>query len=368
MKKKPGFLTRLLLIINYLFILGMILAYLASYINPEQFVFIAFFGLAYPVLLLGNMVFLLFWLLRGKRYLFLSLIIILLGWNHFQRHYQFGGKELEDKSKRHIKVLTYNVQNLSYSTYGKNEANREKMFRFLEQQEADILCLQEFLFLAWNSSELLEELQARTDLPYLFYENYNPESKVIQGLLLFSRHPFINEGSVDMGHNNVSAIYADMVTEEDTFRVYNIHYESIRLIGKDFEFVTELANNGGSVQEIREGSSNVLRKLARAFRVRGVQVEILYEHMKTSPYRIILCGDFNDTPSSYVYRTTKGDMKDAFIESGSGYNNTYAGRLPPLRIDYILCDPSLEIYDYEAHHDFRQSDHFPVTCTITLPN
>jgi endonuclease/exonuclease/phosphatase family metal-dependent hydrolase len=368
MKKRPGILTRLLLIVNYIFILGMILAYLASYVNPEQFVFLAFFGLAYPVFLLGNLVFLLFWLFRGKRYLFLSLIIIILGWNHFQRHFQFSGKKLEDRNTNHINVLTYNVQNLSYSSYGKNELNRETMFRFLEEQDADILCIQEFLLAAWNASEVLEELKARTGLPNLFYENYNPDSEVIQGLLLFSRHPFINEGSVDMNQQSVSAIYADMVIKEDTFRVYNIHYESIRLIGEDFKFVTDLANNGQSVQEIREGSSNVLRKLARAFRARGTQVEILREHMKTSPYPIILCGDFNDTPSSYVYRTTKEDLKDAFIESGSGYDNTYAGKLPPLRIDYILSDPSLEIYNYKAHHDFQQSDHFPVTCTITLPN
>ena len=368
MKKKPGFLTRLLLIINYLFILGMILAYLASYINPEQFVFIAFFGLAYPVFILGNLLFLIYWLLRGKRYLFLSLVIIVLGWNHFQRHFQFGGKRLDESSINHIKVLSYNVQNLSYSNYGQDKLIRDKMFYFLEQQEADIVCLQEFLIKARNSSEVIEGLKEETGLPYLFYKNDNQESNSIQGLLLFSKYPFINKGYVDMEDNHISAIWTDMVIEKDTFRVYNIHYESIRLIGEDFKFVTDLPENTKSVQEISEGSFNVLRKLSRAFKKRGAQVEIMHEHMKISPYPVILCGDFNDTPSSYVYRTTRGDMKDAFIESGAGYNNTYAGKLPPLRIDYILCDPSLDIYDYKVDYDFRQSDHFPVTCTITLPN
>jgi endonuclease/exonuclease/phosphatase family metal-dependent hydrolase len=368
MKKKPGILIRLLLLINFLISAGLVLAYLAPYVNPGQFVFIAFFGLAYPVFLLGTLAFVLFWLILRKRYFILPLLLIFIGWNHFQRHYQFSGKKLEDIGIQQVKVLSYNVHNLSDSQYGRDQLKRDIMFEFFGQQSADILCMQEFMIPKWDSRMALKEIEEKTGLSYIFYENYNTESKWIQGLVMFSRYPLINKGSVDMEEKDISAIYADMVLSGDTFRVYNIHYESIRFIGKDFQFVTDLTKNGLSEQKFSEGSINIFNKLSRAFRERSKQVEILVAHMKTSPYPVILCGDFNDTPSSYVYSKTSENMKDAFIESGKGYGKTYAGKLPPIRIDYILTDPSMEIYNYRVHNDFQQSDHYPVTCIITLPN
>ena len=368
MKKKPGILIRLLLLFNFLISAGLVLAYLAPYVSPGQFVVIAFFGLAYPVFLLANLAFVIFWLLLGKRYLFLPLLVILIGWNHFQRHYQFRGETLESGDRKEIRMLGYNVNNLNYSNYGRDNAQRDIMFEFLGQQGADVICLQEFRVISWDPQEVWKDLQEKTGLKHIFYENYNPGSKSINGMVLLSRYPFISAGHVDWGEKNISAIYADLVRDTDTVRIYNIHYESIRFIRKDFDFVTDLAKNGLSEQKLSQGSMTIFNKLARAFRERSKQVEILVQHMASSPYPVILSGDFNDTPSSYVYSKTSEDMKDAFIESGKGYGRTYAGKLPPIRIDYILTDPSMDIYDYRVHDDFRQSDHYPVTCTVTLPN
>lgn len=367
MKKKAGILTRLLLLVNFLFSLGLILAYLASYINPEQFVFIAFFGLAYPVFLIGNLFFIFIWLLLGKRYFILPLLLILLGWNHFQRHYQFRGEELDTKAEYPIKILSYNVKNLANSNYGiENKTLRESVFHFLKREQPKILCLQEFLLPARDTAKVLDYLKREIDLAYLFYNNYRQETREIDGLIIFTNYPVINKGSVAIDEEHIFAIFVDLVMADDTFRVYNVHYESIRFRDQDYEFVSDLTDDGQTEQKFSEGSINILNKLRRAFKKRGMQVDILSYHMKNSPYPIILCGDFNDTPSSYVYRETSGDMKDAFMESGAGYNNTYAGALPPLRIDYILCNPQFEIYDYQTHNDFKQSDHYPISCVLTL--
>jgi len=359
-------MSRLLLMVNYVFSLGLVLAYLASYVNPEQFVYIAFFGLAYPIFLLANVLFLLLWLIMRKRYLILPLLLIVLGWNHFQRHYQFRGEHLENSSLHQIKVLSYNVKNLSNSNYGiENKLLRESIFQFLEKERPGILCLQEFLIPARDSSRVLNYLKQEINLPSVYFGNYRLETKEIDGLILFTKYPVLNKGSVVIEDEHIFAIFTDLIIVDDTFRVYNTHYESIRFRHEDYQFVSELTENGKSEQKFSEGSLNILNKLASAFRKRSLQVEILEEHMKSSPYPIILCGDFNDTPSSYVYRTTTGELKDAFMESGSGYNNTYAGQLPPIRIDYILCDPALDVYDYKTHYDFQQSDHYPISCIIT---
>jgi endonuclease/exonuclease/phosphatase family metal-dependent hydrolase len=78
-----------------------------------------------------------------------------------------------------------------------------------------------------------------------------------------------------------------------------------------------------------------------------------------------LSGDFNDSPSSYAYRTVKGKMKDAFAESGSGLGRTYVGTMPSFRIDYMLYDPSFSAYNYYAKA-FEFSDHKMISCTIRL--
>ena len=66
-----------------------------------------------------------------------------------------------------------------------------------------------------------------------------------------------------------------------------------------------------------------------------------------SPWpRLVLAGDFNDTPSSYTYREMKGALTDGFRRCGNGYGGTfrYLGGL--LRIDYVFYDDTFECVRY----------------------
>jgi endonuclease/exonuclease/phosphatase family metal-dependent hydrolase len=93
---------------------------------------------------------------------------------------------------------------------------------------------------------------------------------------------------------------------------------------------------------------------------------MIAEHMKSCRYKMIVCGDFNDTPSSYAYRTVRGDLKDAFMESGNGISTTYAGKIPFQRIDYILHDESFSSYNYKVIKE-TITDHYPVSCYLSVP-
>ena len=85
--------------------------------------------------------------------------------------------------------------------------------------------------------------------------------------------------------------------------------------------------------------------------------------MDASPYPVILAGDFNDTPSSYTYRTMKGDMTDGFRDSGSGYGGTFRYLGGVLRIDYIFYDDAFEgIRYYMPPEDV--SDHKAVVAEL----
>jgi endonuclease/exonuclease/phosphatase family metal-dependent hydrolase len=86
-------------------------------------------------------------------------------------------------------------------------------------------------------------------------------------------------------------------------------------------------------------------------------------HILKSPYPVIVCGDFNDSPVSYTYQKISANLKDAFLESGTGLGSTYSGRFPSYRIDYILHNPQLSCYQY-ANPKMGLSDHQPVICKM----
>ena len=95
------------------------------------------------------------------------------------------------------------------------------------------------------------------------------------------------------------------------------------------------------------------------------EVEKIKEHMQKSPYPLIVCGDFNDTPLSYAYHSIKQNLVDAFNESGKGFGNSFV-RIPVLRIDYILHDPQFKSTNYKTYPNIL-SDHYAVSCEITIP-
>ena len=106
---------------------------------------------------------------------------------------------------------------------------------------------------------------------------------------------------------------------------------------------------------------DISHRLKYAFRKRAHQADVLSDHIHTSPYPVIVCGDFNDTPVSYTYHKIRGDLVDAFIESGRGIGNTYSGMFPSYRIDYILHSRNLRSGGFETVR-VDYSDHFPVSC------
>ena len=89
------------------------------------------------------------------------------------------------------------------------------------------------------------------------------------------------------------------------------------------------------------------------------------KHINKSPYNVIVCGDFNDTPISYTFSNLKKGLADAFQESGIGIGNSYVG-IPTLRIDYILHSKKYKSFNYKKNK-YELSDHYPISCNILVP-
>ena len=90
-----------------------------------------------------------------------------------------------------------------------------------------------------------------------------------------------------------------------------------------------------------------------------MQAERIAKLISDSPKRIIICGDFNDSPISYSYKKIRGDLHDSFIEKGFGLGSTYIGDFPSYRIDYIFHSDDLECISFKKIRR-NYSDHYPI--------
>lgn len=366
--KTTKILNKSLFICNILAALGLMLAYMAAFVSPQLFWPLAFFGLALPYLLILNLLFLLYWIFRGKRYFLLSLLMIILGYKSIPSFVQLRFQQ-ESIKEKDLKVLSFNVRVFDLYMWSKDKTTRNQIFDFLDQENADIICLQEFYhsdkqdkYQFKTLDTLVQFLKAKN-----FHVHYTTTLRETDhwGVVTFSKYPIVNKGIVPFQYQDDNAcIYTDINKDDQTIRIYNAHLASIKLDKHDYKAMQKVNENNYSKDFDQE--LMMLSKIRYGFERRSSQADSIKKSIQNSPYPSILLGDFNDTPSSYAYRTIKGEFKDAFIESGSGLGRTYIGEFPSFRIDYILHDQKFISKEYRTH-TVKLSDHHPISCYIQTP-
>ncbi|MEZ5197374.1 MAG: endonuclease/exonuclease/phosphatase family protein [Bacteroidales bacterium] len=368
-KNRISFFSGLILILNLIFILALLLSYLAYYISPDTIPMIAFAGLAYPIILVANIAFVLLWIFVKPKLALFSIVFILLGWNHIGRLVQFGSSSDSKEGTIKFKILSYNIQNFlkvnaSNTKFITDFENQDRIVEFISNENADVIFIQELLYDREGYDRFAHLLGKKFNCPNVHYRNYFERKKEkVDAIAILSRFPLINKGHMEYDGKTI-CIYADMIQGQDTIRIYNVHLASIQFRQKDYDFISDITSKTEQ-QEIKESSMQIISKLKSAFVARGNQVNIIETHISASPYPVIICGDFNDTSSSYAYRILSTDRKDAFVESGSGLGITYAGdNFPAFRIDYILHDEVFQSSGF-TRHKISLSDHYPISCILT---
>lgn len=354
---------RIVLLINSIFITLLLLSYLAPFVSPQIFWPIAFLGLAYPILLIINILFIFYWLIFFKLKFLFSLAAIAIGFQYIPYFIQLNAKKTTDYSNS-IRVMTFNAK--YFGAYeGKKIEDPEKFFEVLNKVDPDVLCFQEVRNLGTPIETPMLNKLFKTLKNYYHYNIFIDKkgNKNCREILTFSKFPIIDSGEVEheKGIDNFT-IFTDIVAHGDTVRIINTHLISIHFEYPDYNAVKniELQNDSDVVKY-----SNITRKLKKAFVQRAKQAETVREFINKSPYKIIVCGDFNDSPTSYAFRTIRGDMKDAFSDAGSGLGRTYVGQMPSFRIDQLMYDQSFKAFNYYSKA-FDFSDHKMVTATIKL--
>jgi len=329
LKKKLGLFNRIFYWINLVVAFLLIVSFILPYVPPKSFPTISLLSLAVFPLLLINILFVLYWLFKLKRKIVISLVVLIIAHFHFGSFFQISSKEKTSETENTLTVLSFNVH--LFNAYEENPQPKivaETFSDILTSQQPDIICIQEYY--AKNEVNFSE-------YPYQFIYF---RGRAELGHAIFSKYPIVDKGSFDFESSNNNALYIDVVKNKDTLRVYNLHLQSLGIVP--------------SISSLQEGDKEkFIKRTSNSFK----------KHQQASKYPVLVCGDFNNTPFSYVYHKLSNNLNDAFTEKGNGLGTTYLFDSFPTRIDYILASENLEVIRFE-NIKTTFSDHYPVGATI----
>lgn len=356
---------------NLIFVVLLLVSLSASYINPNVVWFLPFAGLFLPVLIIINVIFVIIWIMRKRHFAFVSLLTLAACLPQILRltATNLGSPNIKTPTSSVIKVMSYNVRDFDLYNWSENEQSKEKIFQTIKEKNPDVICFQEFYT---DSSKRFNTIKQLHDIGYKYY--FFTKELVLRntdewGISLFSKLPIKEHGNImkqdfktGYGKKPFKGLYADIFIGDTIVRFVNVHLQSIYFGKQDYETIEEFR----STQNLDEtGTKSIIVKLKKAFERRAKQADELKAFLNTQTKPIILCGDFNDLPNSYVANSVSKNMKDAFINYGFGIGHTYNGKIPFLRIDYILTTPIFEVHKFEVVNN-KISDHLPVYAELSL--
>ena len=341
MKNLKG-LDKLVFFLNSLIATMLILAYLLPYASPQNFALLSVISLAVPLLIILNILFVIYWLLKVKRQLLLSLFVLIIGYAYVGSLYKFSSSKNIDVPEN-LSIMSYNVRLFNVYNWIDEDNVGTQISNFITEEDPDVVSFQEY--------HPDETVSADDNYEHKF--EHLSGSRMRHGQVIWSKYPIVNSGVIEFENSANNAIYADIVKNKDTIRVYNVHLQSSGI--------------NSDVEELKkEESEKLLKRVANTFKMQQVQAEQVVEHIDGSPHKTVVCGDFNNTAYSYVYKLLKGDLIDTFERAGNGFGRTFDFKYFPVRIDFILADEDFEINHFKTY-DLKLSDHFPILSKVALP-
>ena len=346
MLKKMSFISKIMLFFNVVVAITTLIAYLLPFLAPKWFPFLSVLSLFLPFFLVVNLLFFTYWLIQFKKYIFVSGLVLLLGITFINKFYNLK-QTILPKSENEFTIMSYNVRLFNKFNWYKKANIPTKIAEFVSEKNPDILCVQEY-------SDLEKTKFSNYKYQHIFKEGNN----IIVGNAIFSKYKIIDKGLINFPNSTNNAVYADIIKGNDTLRIYSMHLQSIKIS-------TNIEEE--EIQKMNESKTKyIFRKISGAFTKQQEQSLLLKQHFSECKYKKIICGDMNNSAFSFVYRTIKGSMQDAFESNGDGFGKTYNFKYYPARIDYIFADKTIQIKSFETLNDFYNSDHFPLISRLEI--
>lgn len=342
-----------------------LLVYNCTEIPPDRYLVAGFITFAIPVVLLLNLILFCIYFFKKQYICLVPLVIVVIGFKFVTATFavNFPARNVE---KPTFSVLSFNATIFNHRAYKYlaedfpvEKTESYEMVEWVLNNDADIKCFQEFYNQDTSSLfNTVEKLAKAGEYDYYFSSNTRHWDKSEVGIAIFSRFPIIHSGDVTFKEGSINrAAFADIVIYEDTLRFVNVHLESMSLSPHN-----PIASK--TLDKTKKNVKTVYYRLSEGLVDRSFQAAIIRDLIDQSPYKVILVGDLNQTPYSYVYNAFKKTMRNAFEQAGNGFGVSYGGNtLFFLRIDNQFYHPGIKAIDYKTHYEMPYSDHYPIEAT-----
>ena len=371
-----GWINSALFMFNIALLVLLLLAAFSDRVSPNSILFFAYLGLAFPYIFLINLLFCCWWIITFKwKRLLCCLLVFLLCYGSIRTSFPIHSKT-KQKPDSCVKLLSYNTMNFQHM-HPHNSNYSNGIVKYITESKADIICIQEYAVSTNANANLLKEEQLNRALikayPYKKVHMKLNNNNSIFGIAVFSKFPILSSRMLDVKSSYNSTMEAEIDVNGKIITLINCHLESNKLS------IEERSDYSSFVGELKDGGINLgskkfddmyvkmASKLTPAYKIRANQVELVAKTVQNSPNPyIVVCGDFNDTPISYARRTVKGNLKDAFVESGSGLGVTFNKYRFYFRIDYIMHSKNIKSYNCTVDSRIHNSDHYPIWTYLEL--
>lgn len=360
-------ISQFLLLCNMLITIGLLLSAWLPYLNPQQYWLSGFAGLFFLICWSLNVLFIPVWLLWKKRWFFISAAGLILSANALYTsigtHWHHEAP-VSDPNRKQFTIMTFNTSNMGLKDYKEDTELQGSIYKTLREASPDILCMQEFYTNEGPGfSNHIDSMRRSLRYPYhAFTCDKTHWNTWHYGIVLFSRHPIIRASKIPCGFSTAgsgsSFLQADLLLYGDTVRVLTAQLQSYMFRDNDYELLEGGKGSPGAIRTLASKMKHTIHK-------RAAQSRQLASLIDASPYKVIVCGDLNDTPVSYTYNTVSSNMQDAFLHKGQGIGRTLSFLAPTLRIDYILARQPLQVHGYTTYNR-RGFQHFPVMASLSL--
>lgn len=358
MPGKTTLFRSILILFNIATIILYLITCLAPFVNTSENWFLAFPGLIFPLIFFTLIFFIILWLILKSKWFWISLIVLIIGFRQIITVFAFNAPRdfSPDKSENTLRILQWNVE-------GWKERYLPMMMELVQKQHADVLCFEEYYEpILPNNYEPKIKTFKTMGYPYHYFvaseiEKGDSES----GIAIFSKYPIADSAnySFKKGNEGEHLLYADITINNQAFRIFATHLQSVHFVGKDYESLRSIRHP----HETLSDSRTIVSKLKRGYMSRYKQAELVSEKIKESPYPSLICGDFNDVPNSSTYFKIRGNLQDAFLQKGFFLGRTFRFISPTLRIDYILTNKKFKVVQYQRIK-VPYSDHYAIEADL----
>lgn len=358
--RQPGKVLFLLLAgANVASVAVMLLCGLSQRVNPAVFTPLVAFGLTFPIYLLVNLAFLVFWCVFKARYAWISVIGLVLGFNTVRTYCPVN---ITDPHPRGcIKVMSYNVK--CFLTAGNTEEpGKQDLLDYIAKSDADIICFQEYAYPPNDKGEKVKRVLSRW--PYRDSVLVGEENGNTMGIC--SRYRILRRYRIPVNSQTHGSVAYTLQMGRDTILVINNHFVSNAISGTDKSMYKNLVKKPSDMS-VETDVRYLTGKVGRAGIGRAGQADSVAAFIDRHPdCPIILCGDFNNSPVSYVHYRMTRTLSDAYVATGTGPGISYHEAGMYFRLDNILCSKHWKPYDAKVDSHIGASDHYPVLCYLRL--